>query len=119
MKFLTRLRLGTLVGKVKWTSSSQQGMWFEVEAAGGKVLVRSEDEDGSHPFYVEIDNEDGVPISTGETTAGEYYSPWEAEIADLYLAARNSALGVDTAIDQLTKSLDLPNVPPTDEDIPF
>jgi hypothetical protein len=119
MKFLARLRLGTVAGKVKWTSGSSGGMWFEVEAAGGKVLVRSEDQDGDHPYYVEIDNEDGIAISTGETTAGEYYSPWETEIGELFVAARNSALGVDETINLLTKSLDLPNIPLGDDDIRF
>jgi hypothetical protein len=81
-----------------------------------EVIVWSDDEDGGHPFSVEVRSPSGYQLGGGTTIPGEHYVGWEDEIAELFEAARQSALGVNKAYQALAEELDLPA---DDDDIPF
>jgi hypothetical protein len=114
--FIRRLALGTRQGNVSWTAKSDAE--FEVDTGSANVTVRSEASDSlDHPYVFEIRNADRETLVAVKTLAGEYYNDWEDEMAGLYKAARNQALGVDRALRDLTKTLHLPEI--ADPDIPF
>lgn len=115
--FIKRLLLGTRSGRVKWETESPEG-WFYVETPAGNASVRTENEEGGHPYVFEIKDSNGVAVARAETVRGEVYADWEREIGDLFYAARNSALGVDETLETMTRLLALPELPP-EEDIPF
>lgn len=115
--FIKRLLLGTRSGRVEWEMQSPQG-WFSVETSAGTASVRTENEEGGHPYVFEITNADGVTVAHTETLRGEVYADWEREIGELFSAARDSALGVQQTLSSMTDLLNLPELPP-DSDIPF
>ena len=117
---IRRLAVGTKAGGIAWRA--EHPLWFEVTAGAAKVVVRSEDKEGDHPYVFELRSEDDMTLARAETQVGEYYTDWESEIEELFKVARNSALGVDDAIKRLTSELDLPKdpgVPGESDDIPF
>jgi hypothetical protein len=116
--FIRRLLLGTRSGKVKWKTESEAG-WFCVDTPAGTASVRTEDNEGDHPYVFEIVDPRGITIARVETVRGDIYADWEQEIRDLYVAARNDALGIQQTIEDIADQLDLPPLPPQDDDIPF
>jgi hypothetical protein len=111
---IRRLRVATERGIVEWEAKEERS--FRVLAPTATVSVQSADDDGGHPYFVEIRNADGLVIGGGNTIPGAGYADWEEDIAGLYLAARNSALGIDQAFRELADDLKLPSDP---NEIPF
>jgi hypothetical protein len=116
--FIRRLLAGTKSGKVQWKIESPDG-WFSVDTPAGMVNVRTENEEGDHPYVFEIVDPNGITIARVETIRGEIYADWEQEVGALFEAARNSALGIQQTIDKMASHLDLPQLPTQDDDIPF
>jgi hypothetical protein len=83
------------------------------------VRCSSTDQDDNHPFRFEIRNPDDQAVITVETIVGETYTSWEKEVAGLYDAVRNAALGIDSVVRGLEKDLGLADVGDPEEDIPF
>lgn len=110
---IRRLVKATTAGKLRWEAESESAFWIKTDRA--EVRIESEDKDGEHPYHVEIRNAAGMMLGGGTTIPGEGYASWENEIAELYVAARNTALGITQTYDQFAKELGLPE----DDDIPF
>jgi hypothetical protein len=115
-RLIRRLTAGTKQGKVKWTASGAAR--FDLDTDAARIMVRSEEQDGDHPYVVRVESRDGALLGGGETIPGASYVDWEEEIAALYAAARSAALGVDAAYEELAQKLQLPG-DPADDDIPF
>jgi hypothetical protein len=116
--FIKRLTLGTRQGKVSWRADNDQ--WFELDTGSGTAIVRSDNEAGdAHPYAFFLRNKEGQMLARAETLEGDYYTDWEKDIENLFKAARNQALGVDRTIQGVANELDLPELPPPDDAIPF
>jgi hypothetical protein len=116
VEFVKRLTLGTRQGSVPWVTRDADGLWLEVEIDAGTASIRSESEDGDHPFTFELKNAKGQVLAHTTTLVGEHYVGWEQDLEALFKAAHNSALGVDEALSEFASKLDLPEAP---SDIPF
>lgn len=114
---IRRLAEATRRGTVPWVLSSPGR--FDVETHSGRVSVWSADADDQHPFVFQVVNPAGTPIMSHETMVGQEYQDWEAEVADLYQAARNKALGVDEVLTGLEADLGLDQIEDPGPDIPF
>lgn len=120
-EFVKRLILGTRKGQAKWTASTDA--WFDLEADGTSVVIRSDSEEENHldhPYTLMVTNAKGMTLVRVSTLVGEIYADWEAELAELFKVARNQALGIQDALQGLTSKLQLPEIPKVaDDDIPF
>lgn len=109
---IRRVTSATKSGKLEWEARSSTSFVLATPAA--EIQVWSEDEDGDHPYTVRVVNTQGWVLGSGDTIPGQGYADWEDEIAALFAAARNSALGIKKTYEELAKELGLP-----DDDIPF
>jgi hypothetical protein len=109
-----RLAAATEKGDVKWEARSDR--MFVLATPTATVTVQSGDNEGDHPYFLEIKNPDGIVIGSGNTIPGAGYADWEDEIARLYSLARDKALGVDTTLDRFAAELGLP---PDPDQFPF
>lgn len=110
MELAGRLLSLTRQGKIHWSQGEASS--YEYSTATSSVLVSNDDEDGRHPFTLEVYNDSGNVVDqlkTGYTATHMAYA-WNDLIEELYTVARRDALDIDKVLDEILAQL------PTDED---
>jgi hypothetical protein len=116
-ELIRRLTAGTRAGSVPW--EAENDIDFFVRTAAGLANVWSTNR-GEHPYHFRFLTPNDMMLAEAHTKVGEYYASWEREIADLFQAAREKALGIKDTFEQFVEELRLPPAPPAaDDDVPF
>lgn len=95
----------TLTSEIQWERRKyRSGEQFDCSTTDMTITIKSDDNEGNHPFRMIIKNENGVELErlTSQTHASDEYSE---TLRLLWVAARRQALNIDSAIDQLAASL--------------
>jgi hypothetical protein len=110
-------RLTTLAGRLADATTSRAAQWrigdgdvYSWMATEGSVTIASRDRDGEPPYELTVHNADGEQVDelTSELLADDQPAPWNVALAELYRAARRSALRADDIIDALIDALPSP-----------
>jgi hypothetical protein len=109
-----RLLPPTLNGQIRWSIGERQSYIYVTPQSA--VSIRNRDNDGDHPFVLEVFNGEGEVVDAllskfirpDDTTSVP--PPWNAVLENLYSAARRNALDIDVVLDNLLDSL--PGEPP-------
>jgi hypothetical protein len=98
------LAAATTAGAVKW--HVREPDVYSWAAAEGAVSVASRDRDAEPPYELVLYNPEGEKVDelTSELV-GDQPAPWNDALAELYRAARRSALHADDIIDALIGAL--------------
>jgi ankyrin repeat protein len=99
------LAAATTARAAQWQLEDQDV--FRWTAAEGGVTVGSRDHDGEPPYELVVYNpgRERVDELTSALLADDQPAPWNDALAELYRAARRSALRADDIIDALIESL--------------
>jgi hypothetical protein len=100
-----RLAGTTRAGAAEWRDEGNDTyLWNH---AGGAVTIGARDGDGQPPYELAISNPQGLRVEELESALVEsdLPAPWNEALADLYRAARRSALKADEIIDALIAAL--------------
>jgi hypothetical protein len=100
-----RLTDATNDREVKWQKSAADR--YRWTSAAGSVSVASSDGDRQPPYELIVSNADGEEVDklVSALVSDDQPAPWNDGLADLYRAARRSALGADELIDALMAQL--------------
>jgi hypothetical protein len=92
---------GTRIRSVEWRLSEPEV--YTWGTADGSVTIASRDRDGDPPYELSIFNPDNVKVDTlkSDLLPGDVPATWNGPLAELYAAARRSALRADDLIDAL------------------
>lgn len=100
-----RLAESTRAGAAEWDDEgNDRYLWRHAE---GSVRVGARDGDGEPPYELTISNDREVRVEELESALldDDVPAPWNEPLADLYRAARRSALKADELIDALIAAL--------------
>ena len=100
-----RLAASTRAGAAEWDDEGNDTyLWRHAE---GAVRVGARDGDGEPPYELTISNDREVRVEELESAllGDDVSAPWNEPLADLYRAARRSALKADELIDALIAAL--------------
>lgn len=100
-----RLAASTRAGAAEWDDEGNDTyLWRHAE---GAVRVGARDGDGEPPYELTISNDREVRVEELESALldDDVPAPWNEPLADLYRAARRSALKADELIDALIAAL--------------
>ena len=114
-----RLADATLRGATEWQHAVDDH--FTWTRAEGRVVIGARDGDGQPPYEIAIFNPDGEKVEELASALADDESPadWNAPIAELYRAARRSALRADEIIEALMSALPTSDVrPPAELGVP-
>jgi hypothetical protein len=133
VELVRRLAANTATGEIEWEPlvpnpvalargrfpDTQEPTAFTHKAKTASVRILSRDGDNSppHQFTILRDGQEIEQLTSewwGEE--GERAAPWNSLLADLYRAARSTALGIDKTIDELLQGLPEGR---SEDDIPF
>jgi hypothetical protein len=108
-KLAERLVDGTRVRSVEWRLSEPEV--YAWGTADGSVTIASRDRDGEPPYELAIFNPENVKVDTlkSDLLPGDVPAAWNGALADLYAAARRSALRADDLIDALISAVRVPD----------
>jgi hypothetical protein len=111
-------RLTELTERLAAATSARAARWqlegedvFVWSANDGVVTVGSRDHDGAPPYELAVHNpaRERVDELASDLLADDQPAPWNDALADLYRAARRSALRADDIIDALIDALPRPD----------
>ena len=100
-----KLAYATRAGAAEW---SREGEDTFVWAGGeGSVSIGSRDKDGEAPYELVVVNAHGEKLDdlTSQLLDDDQVAAWNEPLADLYRAARRSALRADDVIEALLEAL--------------
>jgi hypothetical protein len=99
------LAAATLARDTEWRSDSDDT--YRWEHKKGSVWIGSRDKDGQPPYQLTVSNSDGVRVEELSSTLldNDLPAPWNEALAELYRAARRSALHADDVIEALIDAL--------------
>jgi hypothetical protein len=99
------LTSATFAREAEWRSEGDDTFWWEHDK--GSVSIASRDKDAQPPYQLAIFNPERVRVEELGSTLLEddAPAPWNEAIADLYRAARRSALHADDVIEALIGAL--------------
>lgn len=100
-----RLAAATRAGAAEWRDEGNDTyLW---QNADGTVRIGARDGDDQPPYRLAIANQQGVRVEEVESAlvGNDLPAPWNEPLADLYRAARRSALKADELIDALIAAL--------------
>ena len=102
----------TFTHDVEWRSDGDDSYRWDNEK--GAVSIGSRDKDTQPPYELEIFNPDGVLVEELSSTLldDDVPAPWNEAVAELYRAARRSALRADDVIEALIGALPRPENAP-------
>jgi hypothetical protein len=100
-----RLAYGTRAGAAEWTREEEDT--FVWAGGEGSVSIGSRDKDGEPPYELVVVNANGEKLDelTSQLLDDDRVADWNEPLADLYRAARRSALGADDVIEALIAAL--------------
>jgi hypothetical protein len=100
-----RLAEATLADEIDWRVADQDRFAWEDEA--GSVVIGASDRDGLPPYELAIVNSLGEKVEelVSALLEEDQPAPWNEPLAELYRAARRSALHADEIIDALVAAL--------------
>jgi hypothetical protein len=100
-----RLADATNDGEVKWQKTGPDA--FRWTSSAGSVAVASSDGDRQPPYELVVSNAEGEEVDklVSALVSEDQAAPWNDALADLYRAARRSALEADQLIDALMAQL--------------
>ena len=100
-----RLADATRAGGAEWRREGED--LFVWQAGQGSVTVGSRDKDGEPPYQLIVVNADGEKLEelTSQLVDNDRPAEWNEPLADLYRAARRTALGADEIIEALIEAL--------------
>lgn len=90
---------------VKWEKTGADT--YRWRSSAGSVAVASSDGDRQPPYELVVSNAEGEEVDklVSALVSDDQAAPWNDALADLYRAARRSALGADELIDALMAEL--------------
>jgi len=91
-------------GQVSWEQMDEDGELFAMGSPGGLVSVGSMN-GREHPFFLRIFDVDERKIYEMVTEVAPFYSGLEAQVAELFMSARNSVYDVRGTIERIRGSL--------------
>ena len=100
-----RLAAATHAGAAEWTRDTEDTyLWTGGE---GAVSIGSRDKDGEPPYELVVVNPNGERLDelTSQLVEEDRPAEWNQPLADLYRAARRSALRADDVIEALIEAL--------------
>jgi len=100
-----RLAASTRSGAAEWEDEGNDTyVWRHTD---GAVRVGARDGDGEPPYELAISNDRDIRVEELESALleNDVPAPWNEPLADLYRAARRSALKADELIDALIAAL--------------
>jgi hypothetical protein len=99
-----RLAAATTSGATQW--EVREPDVYAWKAAQGTVTIASRDRDAEPPYALVVFNPAGEKVDElASELLGDQPAPWNDALADLYRAARRSALRADDVIDALIGAL--------------
>jgi hypothetical protein len=100
-----RLAEATLAGEIEWRGADQDR--FAWQDVAGSVVIGARDRDGLPPYELAILNPMGEKVEelASALLEDDRPAPWNEPLAELYRAARRSALHADDIIDALVDAL--------------
>ena len=110
-----RLAYGTRAGAAEWSREEEDTfVWASRE---GSVSIGSRDKDGEPPYELVVVNPNGEKLDelTSKLLNDDRVADWNQPLADLYRAARRSALRADDVIEALMEALPNPTTQALDE----
>jgi hypothetical protein len=95
------LAAATLARDTEWGGDGDDT--YRWEHNKGSVSIGSRDKDGQPPYELAVSNSDGVRVEELSSTLldNDVPAPWNEALAELYRAARRSALNADDVIEAL------------------
>ena len=102
-----RLVEATSSRQVEWRLDEEEDDLFEWADEVGSVSITSRDGDGDAPYELGIYNPDHEKVEelSSDLVGDDEPAPWNEPLAQLYRAARRSALRADDIIDALIDAL--------------
>ncbi|HEY1366817.1 MAG TPA: hypothetical protein VGF23_06880 [Gaiellaceae bacterium] len=100
-----RLASATTAREAEWRIDGEDKyIWERTE---GAVSIASQDKDGAPPYELRIYNPAHEPVDelVSELASDDEPAPWNTALAQLYRAARRSAMRADDIIDALMEAL--------------
>ena len=99
------LTAATFAHDIEWRSDGDDTYLWEHEK--GSASIASRDKDAEPPYQLAIFNPERVKVEELSSTllADDVPAPWNEALADLYRAARRSALRADDVIEALIGAL--------------
>lgn len=100
-----RLAYGTRAGAAEWSRDEEDT--FVWAGGEGSVSIGSRDNDGEPPYELVVVNANGEKLDelTSQLLDDDRVADWNEPLADLYRAARRSALRADDVIEALIEAL--------------
>jgi hypothetical protein len=100
-----RLADATRAGGAEWSRDGEDT--FVWAGRPGSVSIGSRDKDGEPPYQLVVVNADGERLDelTSQLLDDDRPAEWNEPLADLYRAARRSALRADDVIDAMIEAL--------------
>ena len=100
-----RLAEATQTGNAEWLREAEDV--FVWKGDQGSVSIGSRDHDGEPPYQLVVLNSNGEKLDelTSQLVGDDRPADWNKPLADLYRAARRSALRADDVIEALIKAL--------------
>ena len=90
--------------KIQWEAFD--ATTFRYERASGTIWISSRDTDGSPPYFLGVENDDGVTLESLRTSPlMSPPEPWDDELEALYETARRQALDIEATLDNILKDL--------------
>jgi hypothetical protein len=94
----------TTSGQVDWEQMDEHGELFVMRSSGGLVSIGSMN-GRDHPFFLRIFDADERKIYELLTEVAPFYGGLEAQVAELFVAARDSVYDVRGTIESIRDSL--------------
>jgi len=105
VRLCERLTVATVARMVEWRADGDDRYTWERDE--GSVAIGARDRDGQPPYELAISNREGQRVEelASALVDDDLPADWNAPLAELYRAARRSALRADELIDSLMAAL--------------
>ncbi|MEU4329036.1 hypothetical protein [Nonomuraea dietziae] len=107
----TSLLYSTRSGHIKWVSTDKEDTFIYSGTRASVTVTSWTDSDGDLNIAMGLLDNHGAVAEVLSSQWGNGPAPWNADLAQLYEAARHSAFDIDSLINSLMSDID-PDGPP-------